>query len=294
MGMIAGLLLTAGAAAGQEHGQNDVQQYGQTATIRLWDNATAPHSNGITTPETRPEENRIGNTSEAVLYLFPADEAARTGLAVVICPGGGYTRLAMDHEGFAMARWFAQQGVTAAVLKYRMPNGHAEVPLEDAERALRILMGLEAGATGYTADKVGIVGSSAGGHLAAMASNMASVRPAFAILFYPVITGEEGRCHRGSFDNLLGADRTAAETAAYSLQNRVTAQTPPTLLLLSDDDRVVPPINSTLYYNALKEHGVEASMHIYPTGGHGWGIRKTFRYKPQWQQAVADWLGSRK
>lgn len=266
------------------------QDYGQTVTLKIWDNASAPHSNGITTPETETQRNRIGNTSSAELYLFPADTARSTGQAVVICPGGGYTRLAMDHEGYRMARWFAANGITAAVLKYRMPNAHPEVPLEDAEQALRILMGLEAGATGFTAERVGIVGSSAGGHLAAMVSTMARTRPAFAILFYPVITGEEGKCHKGSFDNLLGRERSAEQTAFYSLENRVDASTPPTLLLLSDDDRSVPPVSSTRYYDALKEQGIAASMHIYPSGGHGWGIRDNFPYREQWQQAVLEWL----
>ena len=267
------------------------QDYGQTATLKIWDNTTAPHSNGITTPETEKEPNRVRNTSEATLYIFPADKAKATGQAVVICPGGGYGMLAMDHEGYEMAKWFAANGITGAVLKYRMPNHHPEVPLEDAVQALRIMAGLEAGATGYTADKVGIVGSSAGGHLAAMASTIGSFKPAFSVLFYPVITAEEGRCHRGSFDNLLGAARSRTDSEAYSLQRRVTPATPPTLLLLSDDDRTVPPVNATEYYRSLKEHGIDASMHIYPEGGHGWGIRSDFRYREAWQQAVLDWLG---
>ena len=266
------------------------QDYGQTATLKIWDNTTAPHSNGITTPETEKEPNRVRNTSEATLYIFPADKAKATGQAVVICPGGGYGMLAMDHEGYEMAKWFAANGITAAVLKYRMPNHHPEVPLEDAVQALRIMAGLEAGATGYTADKVGIVGSSAGGHLAAMASTIGSFKPAFSVLFYPVITAEKGKAHQGSFNALLGDKRSAETDTWYSLQNRVSSETPPTLLLLSDDDRVVPPVNSTLYYNALKDNGVKASMHIYPTGGHGWGIRKNFKYREQWQQTVLDWL----
>lgn len=268
------------------------RDYGQAATIRIWDNATAPHSNGITTPEVEQAPYRIGNTSDAELYLFPADKDVDTGKAVVICPGGGYAFLSLDQEGYQMAEWFAAHGVTSAVLKYRMPNGHPEVPLEDARQALRIMMGLEAGATGFTRSQVGIVGSSAGGHLAAMASTMTDTKPAFSILFYPVITGEEGKLHRGSFDNLLGKGRTPGQTCYYSLQNRVTEATPPTLLLLSDDDRTVPPVNSTLYYGALKANGVKASLHIYPSGGHGWGIRDSFPYKEAWQAAVLDWLGT--
>lgn len=275
------LLMTATASA---------QDYGQTATLKIWDNTTAPHSNGITTPETEKEPNRVRNTSEATLYIFPADKAKATGQAVVICPGGGYGMLAMDHEGYEMAKWFAANGITGAVLKYRMPNHHPEVPLEDAVQALAHMAGLEAGATGYTADKVGIVGSSAGGHLAAMASTIGSFKPAFSVLFYPVITAVQGKRHQGSFINLLSEQRTPEQDAAYSLESRVTADTPPAILLLSDDDKTVPPVNSTLYYNALKAHGIEASMHIYPSGGHGWGIRDSFRYKAQWRTPC--WTGS--
>ena len=171
-----------------------------------------------------------------------------------------------------------------------MPNHHPEVPLEDAEQALRILRGDVPGAEGFTCPKVGIAGFSAGGHLAAMASTIGSVRPDFSILFYPVISAVRGKRHQGTFINLLSTERTPEQDATYSLENRVTEATPPTLLLLSDDDKSVPPVNSTCYYTALKEHGIEASMHIYPKGGHGWGIRKSFRYKEAWQDAVLDWL----
>ncbi len=269
-------------------------QCGQAFIIDIWDNATAPHSNGIVTPETAPAPGRIGNVSTARLHIFPADPAEDAGMAVVICPGGGYERLAMDHEGYDVARWFAAHGITAAVLKYRMPNGHPEVPLEDAEQALRIMAGLEAGATGFTADKVGIAGFSAGGHLAAMVSTIAETKPAFALLFYPVITAAPGSAHEGSFDNLLGKERNPENEARYSLERRVTPETPPTLLLHSDDDRTVPPVNSTLYYEALKSCGVKASLRIYPSGRHGWGCRDDFPYKAQWQAAVLDWLKQRK
>ncbi|MDE5708141.1 MAG: alpha/beta hydrolase [Alistipes sp.] len=266
------------------------QDYGQALTVKIWDNAAAPHSNGISTPETLPAPNRIGNVSAAELYIFPADPAEATGQAVVICPGGGYERLAMDYEGYDVAEWLAANGITAAVLKYRMPAGHPEVPLEDAEQAIRIMKGLAPGAGKYAAERVGIAGFSAGGHLAAMTSNLAETEPDFAVLFYPVITARKGLAHEGSFDNLLGPGRDAESEARYSLENRVTEQTPPTLLLLSDDDGAVPPANSTLYYNALKQHGIEASLHVYPVGGHGWGIRENFRYRAQWQAAVLDWL----
>ena len=112
------------------------KDYGQALTVRIWNNASAPHSNGIDTPEQEPEPNRLANTSDAELYIFPADTSKATGQAVVICPGGGYGRLAIDHEGYEVAQWLAANGITGAVLKYRMPNHHPEVPLEDAEQAL--------------------------------------------------------------------------------------------------------------------------------------------------------------
>jgi len=262
----------------------------QPLSVKIWDNASAPHSNGLATPQTVPAPGRIGNVSSAELFIYPADAAKATGQAIVICPGGGYVRLAIDHEGHDVARWLAANGVTAAVLQYRMPNGRPEVPLEDAEQALRIMKGLAPGAGEHAAAQVGIAGFSAGGHLAAMTSTSAATKPDFAILFYPVITAEKGKAHEGSFDNLLGPGRNAESEALHSAEWRVTPRTPPTLLLLSDDDRSVPPVNSTLYYDALKTCGAEASMHIYPTGGHGWGFRDDFACKEQWQAAVLDWL----
>ena len=267
------------------------QEYGQNRTIKIWDNSTAPHSSGLTSPEAETSPNIIGSVTEAVLYVFEADPAKATGQAIVICPGGGYAVVCMSYEGVEMAKWLASQGITCGVLKYRMPNGHKEVPLEDAVEALRI-MRRNAADLRIDPAKVGIMGFSAGGHLAAYTSNFApeGEKPAFSILFYPVITGEDGLCHKGSFDNLLGADATAAQRAEYSLETRVTRSTPPALLLLSDHDTVVPPISSTRYYNALKKHGIKASMHIYPEGWHGWGISPDFPYRDAWQASLFDWL----
>lgn len=265
------------------------QNYGQELTLKLWDNNSAPHSNRITEPEREEAPNRPANTTETTLFLFKADPQKATGRAILLCPGGGYRRLAMDHEGYEMARWFAAQGITAAVLKYRMPNGHPEVPLEDAQEALRVMQA-EASAWGFDPNKVGIAGCSAGGHLAAMCSTMGTIRPAFAILFYPVITGEEGLCHRGSFDNLLGKERTEEHSRRYWLEERVDALTPPTLLFHSEDDRSVPVINSRRYHAALQALDIPTILHLYPSGGHGWGMRDTFAHKAEWQQAVIEWL----
>ena len=190
------------------------QEYGQNRTVKIWDNASAPHSNGITTAEVEQSPMIIGGTSEAVLYIFEADPAVATGQAMVICPGGGYAVVCMGYEGVDMARWLASKGITCGVLKYRMPNGHREVPLEDAVEALRTMRRMSSELKIDPA-RVGIMGFSAGGHLAAYTSNFAddADKPAFSVLFYPVITGEAWLCHKGSFDNLLGADASEAERA---------------------------------------------------------------------------------
>ena len=271
---------------------------GETVALRIWDNSSAPHSNGLDGSGKAMDAQRVALNTATELFVYAPDAERRKDMAVVICPGGGYQYLSLENEGSKFALWLAAQGYTAAVLKYRMPNGHPEVPLEDAVQALRIMRGDFRGMSdevaqqmeGLACRRVGVAGFSAGGHLAAYVSTMGDVRPDFTALFYPVITGETGRCHAGSFDNLLGRDRTAGLTAAYSLEKRVDAQTPPAIIFVSDDDRGVPPVSSTRYYDALKEHGKAASLHIYPAGGHGWGLRDSFEWSNEWRAALLDWL----
>ena len=273
----------------------------QTLTVKLWDNATAPHSSNLTGPEKDEGEVRYSNTTEAVLYIYEAKKKVATGQAVLICPGGGYALVAMGHEGFEFAEWLAENGVTAAVLKYRMPNNVPEVPMEDAAEALRYLK------EDYKAKRpitqLGIMGFSAGGHLAASTavgvlkangdeSARAAIRPDFAVLFYPVITSDEQFTHKGTYNNLLGADRTEELSQAWCPLYRAGKDAPKTLMILSDDDKTVPSQNSTFFYNKLKELGKEASINIYPTGGHGWGFRDSLPYKAQWQQTMLQWLQS--
>lgn len=258
--------------------------------VPIWNNASAPHDNGLRGDETEFGLRFIGNVTEAVLYIYPAAPDKATGQAAVICPGGGYEFVSMEHEGDAFARWIAEQGITAAVIKYRMPNHHPEVPLEDVEQALRVMKGEIPGAGELSVQRVGIIGFSAGGHLAAMAATVGRVRPDFMVLFYPVITAAKELAHEGSFDNLLGRERTEELNARYSLENRVTETTPPTILFLADDDDCLPALNAVSFYRALKEHGVAASLHIYPSGQHGWGILDRFPYKSAWQSALTDWL----
>ena len=271
--------------------------------VKLWDNTTAPHSNLLAGQERDEGEVRYSNTTEAVLYIYEAAEDKATGQSVVICPGGGYWLVAIGHEGHDFGKWLAENGITAAVLKYRMPNHHPEVPMEDAAEALRFMKEEWAPKHGITS--VGIMGFSAGGHLAASTavgtlahngdtSHRATLRPDFAVLFYPVITGESLHAHKGSFDNLLGPKRSKELTDNYSAEKLVSKLAPPTFMVLSDDDGGVPPANSVKFYNALKEYGIPASLHILPSGGHGWGFRDSFKYKAQWQAALLDWLGGLK
>ncbi|MDR1437103.1 MAG: alpha/beta hydrolase, partial [Candidatus Symbiothrix sp.] len=191
-----------------------------------------------------------------------------------------------------MARWYVSNGFTAVVLKYRMPDGDHTVPLSDAEKAISTIRN---NAKKWNVDpaKVGVVGSSAGGHLAASLSTLAADenRPDCAILYYPVICFDDPTTHRGSIKNLLGENVHNKELLSrYTLQNQVDEKTPRTLLLLSDDDQVVLPVNAIRYYSALKEKGISASMHIFPTGGHGWGFSPSFLYHEEIKSLIQKWI----
>lgn len=260
--------------------------------VKWWNNKKAPHSNEEKKDESRNKAGHFYNTSQTEFYLYIADKEKATGQAIVLCPGGGYGAVCIEREGFFLAEYFKSIGVTALVLKYRLPNyGHKEVPLEDAQAALRYLR-KNAKKLGVDPTKVGICGSSAGGHLAAYVSTFTedAEKPAFAVLFYPVITAENCMTHQGTFDRLLGKGQAPYLRDYYSLNNRVTPTTPPTILLLSNNDRTVPPISSIRYYQALKYNGVKAAMHVYPEGGHGWVGRESFRYHKDWQHQLKRWM----
>jgi acetyl esterase/lipase len=257
----------------------------------LWNNTTAPHSNGITADESINEKCELFNTTQTDLYIYKADPAVATGQAVVVVPGGGYRKVCIEYDGFGVAQYLRSIGITAVVVKYRLPNGHREIPFEDTLEAMRFLR-KEGAKWGVDAAQVGILGSSAGGYLAAHISTVTAdaEKPAFAILVYPVISGTTRSTHHGTFGNMLGLSRTDAEQEYYSLENRVSPTTPPTLLLLADDDLTVPTISSTRYYKALKYHGVKAAMHIFPSGGHGWSGHNDYLYAEPNKEAIADWL----
>ncbi len=258
----------------------------QPTELLLWLDG-APNSNGITTPEQELEPHRISNVSCPTLTVYPAENP--NGLAVIACPGGAYIRLATDMEGHDMAPWFNAQGITYAVLKYRMPNGHHDIPLSDAHQAIRIL---RQRAEEWHINKVGVMGFSAGGHLASTAAThfTTETRPDFQILFYPVVSMEDTKTHRGSRTNLLGDAPASENLRLYSNELHVHADTPPAFILHSSDDPAVPVSNSVDYYTALVQHKVSASMHLYPVGGHGWGFQDSFPYKKEWMMELEKWL----
>ena len=238
-----------------------------------------------------PNKNGLQDTAYIKVYLPDAKRA--TGRAVVICPGGGYAHLAMEHEGTQWAPFFNNMGIAAIVLHYRMPNGNVKVPISDAEEAMRIVR-RNAKNWHINASDVGIMGFSAGGHLASTIATQskADAKPNFQILFYPVITMMQGYTHQGSHDNLLGKDAHKKDEQKYCSDLQVTRVTPRACLLLSDDDHTVMPINSVNYYAELYRHDVHASIYVYPTGGHGWGMNTSFAYHAEMLTNLKGWLES--
>ena len=239
------------------------------------------------------------------IYLPTAERA--TGTAVVVCPGGGYRNLAMDHEGQQVARWLNSFGVAAFVLKYRLgPRYHHPAPLQDAQRALRYAR-INAAEFRIDSGRIGIWGFSAGGHLASTAGThfergnpaatdpyeRTSSRPDFLILGYPVISLTTEYTHQGSRRFLLGETPDPALAENLSNDKQVTSETPPTFLVHTDEDKTVPAENSVLFYLALRRAGVPAELHIYERGPHGVGLAPADRVLSSWPARLADWMYSR-
>jgi len=251
----------------------------QGKTFLLWPNG-APNNNG-------------NPTDTAKMTVFLPDAKRATGRAIVICPGGGYGHLALEHEGTAWADFLNEQGVAAIVLKYRMPRGNHEVPISDAEEAIKTVR-RTAKKWHIDPKQVGIMGFSAGGHLASTIATHATgqAKPNFQILFYPVITMEQGFAHKGSHDNFLGEKPKKKTERLYSNDLQVTRATPPAFIALSDDDQGVLPMNGVNYYMECYRHDVPATLHVYPKGGHGWGYRASFPYHLEMLLDLKAWLKS--
>lgn len=246
---------------------------------------------------------RISKVSVPTLTVFkPANP---NGISVIICPGGGYGILAFDKEGTRVAEEMNKWGITAFVLKYRLPDDTTNIdrsiaPLMDAQQAIRLVRS-KAAEWGLKKDKIGIMGFSAGGHLASTAAthfsrnadatnkDTVSVRPDFAILIYPVVSFDSTITHKGSRNNLVGAIASSEKIKLYSNELQVNAKTPPSFLVHAGDDGAVPVENSIRYYQACVKYKVPAEMHLYPKGGHGFGMfNKTT--SDNWMERLKNWL----
>jgi acetyl esterase/lipase len=254
-------------------------------------------------PNGAPGAQGTEDVDKPVLYPFLVPAGRGTGTAVVVCPGGGYQHLSMEKEGSDIARWLNSLGVTAFVLQYRLgPKYHHPVELGDAQRAIRTVRS-KAAEYRLNPDRIGIMGFSAGGHLASSAGthfdagnaaaadaiDRLSSRPDFLILCYPVISFLN-YTHQGSKVALLGQNADPKLVESMSSEMAVTAQTPPTFLFHTNADTTVPPENSVLFYMALRKAGVPAELHIYERGPHGVGLAPTDEVLASWPQRLAEWL----
>lgn len=256
--------------------------------INLWPDG-APSDNGLTGEE-KDYGNHVSNVTKPTLALFFPEKP--NGLALLVCPGGGYIDVWDRTEGYANSKWYTDQGIVYAVLKYRLPNGHYEVPLDDVHEAMRVL---QAHADEYGFRKLGIAGCSAGGHLASTAAThftKPEERPDFQILFYPVISMDPAITHAGSAYFLLGANPSQELLEKYSIEKQVSDNTPPAFIMANSDDTAVPCENSIRYYEALRAHHVPAALHIYPVGGHGWADNLRFPYREAWMTDLKIWLSA--
>ncbi len=248
----------------------------------------------------------IQNTSEPTLTLVGPAVDRPNGTAVIVAPGGGYVRQAVAREGSQYATWLSTLGVTTFVLNYRMQEFGHPAPLQDVLRAVRLLRS-RAAEFGIDPNRIGVMGSSAGGHLAASAGTLfdnpagrtgnaldkVSARPDFLVLMYPVIAMDGPAAHQGSRKALLGATPSPALVQLMSVDKQVTANTPPTLLIHTQADQSVPVENSILFYQALTKAKVPAEMYLFEQGGHGMGMRDGLANASQWPRRAEEWLRAR-
>ncbi|MEL0456480.1 prolyl oligopeptidase family serine peptidase [Flavobacteriaceae bacterium SZ-1-7] len=284
-----------------------INMFAQNKEIPLWEKVPNSIENGDYKENFRLDNegnpNAIRNVSTPTLKIFLANNNKTDNAAVVICPGGGYGVLSHIKEGDKVAEWLNSVGVSAFVLKYRLPSdlimeNKTIGPLQDVQEAIRTLR-RNAKEWNLNPNKVGVIGFSAGGHLASTASTRyndevynhdgISAKPDFSMLIYPVISMEDGITHNGSKVNLLGKNPSKELIEKYSNEKQVDKNTPPTILIHATDDGAVPVENSINYYMALKENKVPAEMHIYENGGHGFGLGR-FGTHLNWPKACEEWL----
>jgi len=273
--------------------------------IPLWPKDKVPNNRGMKLKDSIANE-RVYQVATPGMYAFFPSSQENKGAAVIICPGGGYERLAYVISGTQLAKWFNTMGISAFVLNYRLPNSpdlkeREKAPLQDAQRAIRLVRA-NAARWKININKIGIQGSSAGGHLAAMAGtfntdlssigdsiDQAAFKPDFMILVSPVI--DMGKyAHQGSRKNLLGERASAAQLNTYSLQLQVTEKTPPCFIADAFNDKSVDPHNSLLFYQAMLEHQASCSLHVFPQGGHAIALRNNPGSTELWTTLCESWM----
>jgi len=283
---------------------------GVLAAAGLAEAANAPAEVTLLWPDGAPGAKGDGPGDKPTITIYLPAKQKATGTAVVICPGGGYGHLAMDHEGHQIARWLNSLGVAGFILKYRHRNSGAgyghPAPLQDAQRAIRMVRS-RAKELDINPNRIGILGFSAGGHLASSAGthfdknyyepadkiDEVTCRPDFMILVYPVVSLGKWCAHTGSRRNLLGKEPEQELVESLSNELQVRAETPPTFLVHANDDQAVPAENSIYFYLALRKASVAAEMHIYEKGGHGFGLGKKQDPVSSWSLRCADWMHDR-
>ena len=270
---------------------------------------TIPNSIPSGVQETTTTDNgnvHISNVVQPSLTVYVPPAGTANGTSVVVCPGGGYSFLSMTNEGTEIAQRLNGMGITVFILKYRLPNDATQpdksiAPLLDAQQALRLVR-QQAPKYNLNPERIGLMGFSAGGHLAATAGTQfarpvgaspgpASVRPAFLMLIYPVISFSDSLAHGGSRANLLGPNPPAAQLVRFSADRQVTAQTPPTFLVHAQDDGTVKVQNSLAFYAACLHHHVPAEMHLFAKGGHGFGLHNATT-TDDWSERLREWLAA--
>ncbi|MGN6619230.1 MAG: alpha/beta hydrolase [Ilyomonas sp.] len=275
--------------------------------LPLYGNENIPNSKPSKDEEKSEWQNGrliISKISRPTLTVYLPQKEKANGAAVVICPGGGYGVNAASHEGSDVAKRFTEAGVAAFVLKYRIPDDATMInkeigPLQDAQQAIKTVR-MRAKEWNLDTARVGIMGFSAGGHLASTAGThynqvvidnkeKINLRPTFMMLIYPVISFQDSIGHIGSRDNLLGKNPSQEKKNEYSNEMQVTDNTPPTFLVHANDDNGVNPKNSSYFYLALLNHHVPSELHIYQTGGHGFGMHMP-KSKEEWMQTCINWM----
>lgn len=267
--------------------------YKDTIRVKLYPKGTKT-KNGLENMKESYDGRYIRNVSvpEIQIFLPSKSTVSEPTQAVLVIPGGSYGVIAASHEGYKSIEWLNSHGIAGILLKYRLPNGHKDIPLEDARTAMRIIREQSAN-WNINPAQVGVMGFSAGGHLASLLLTRfidLSSHPDFGVLGYPVI---DLKGHVNTGQNLLGKEPANADIEKYSSNNHIENQTPPMYIVLTDDDKVVTPSHSIKFYSALKEKGIPAEMHIYPTGNHGWWMRERYKFSEDTYPLLMRWIKAR-